>query len=225
MFKDGFSAQTFFRVPDFVFIDAFKGFDELDSSYIITVLIAYIPVAFVTFAEHIADHKNLSSVIGKDLLKDPGLPATLLGDGVGSIVGAFFGGCPNTTYGESVACVAITKNASIITIFCAAIGCMLFSFVSVFVAFVSSIPPCVMGGVCVALYGFISVSGFKMFKHVDLDKSRNLFVASVILVTGIGGLELSFGKVTVTNIALALILGILTNLMLSREKQDDQDQT
>lgn len=225
MFKDGFSAQTFFRVPDFVFIDAFKGFDELDSSYIITVLIAYIPVAFVTFAEHIADHKNLSSVIGKDLLKDPGLPATLLGDGVGSIVGAFFGGCPNTTYGESVACVAITKNASIITIFCAAIGCMLFSFVSVFVAFVSSIPPCVMGGVCVALYGFISVSGFKMFKHVDLDKSRNLFVASVILVTGIGGLELSFGKVTVTNIALALILGILTNLMLSREKQDEQDQT
>ena len=102
---------------------------------------------------------------------------------------------------------------------------MLFSFVSVFVAFVSSIPPCVMGGVCVALYGFISVSGFKMFKHVDLDKSRNLFVASVILVTGIGGLELSFGKVTVTNIALALILGILTNLMLSREKQDDQYQT
>ena len=218
MYSNGFSLATFFKAPDLTFIKAFEGFEQIDISYVCSILIAYIPVAFVTFAEHIADHKNLSSVIGRDLLKEPGLSATLLGDGVGSAVGAFFGGCPNTTYGESVACVAITKNASVITIFAAAIGCILLSFISPFIAFISSIPPCVMGGVCIALYGFISVSGFKMFRHVDLDVNRNLFVASVILITGIGGLSISFGEVTVTNVAVALILGILTNLMLSKEK-------
>ena len=111
-----------------------------------------------------------------------------------------------------------------ITIFAAAIGCILLSFISPFIAFISSIPPCVMGGVCIALYGFISVSGFKMFRHVDLDVNRNLFVASVILITGIGGLSISFGEVTVTNVAVALILGILTNLMLSKEKAPVKEQ-
>ena len=84
------------------------------------------PVALVVFAEHVADHKNLSSIIDHDLLEEPGLTRTLLGDGVGSIAGALFGGCPNTTYGESVACVAITGNASVVTIFAAAIGCIAF---------------------------------------------------------------------------------------------------
>lgn len=95
-------------------------------------------------AEHIADHKNISSIIGKDLLKDPGLSRTLLGDGVGSMAGALLGGCPNTTYGESVACVAITRNASVVTILATAILAMLVSFFSPFVAFVNSIPGCVM---------------------------------------------------------------------------------
>ena len=215
MFSSGVSLSTFLSVPDFTFVEAVKGFDEVSASYILTILIAYIPVAFVVFAEHIADHKNLSSVIGRDLLKDPGLSSTLLGDGIGSIAGALFGGCPNTTYGESVACVAITGNASVITIAAAAVGCLLFSFITPFVAFIASIPPCVMGGVCIALYGFIAVSGLKMFKHVDLDDNKNLFVASVILITGIGGLSISFGDVKITNIAVALLLGILTNIMLS----------
>ena len=156
---------------------------------------AYIPVAFVVFAEHIADHKNISSIIERDLLDKPGLHRTLLGDGVGSIAGAFFGGCPNTTYGESVACVAITRNASVITIFFAAVGAMLISFISPFVAFVNSIPSCVMGGVCMALYGFIAVSGLKMIKDIDLNQNKNLFVVSVILIAGIGGLKLTFGQV------------------------------
>ena len=224
MLKDGVTLSTFLKLPDFTFVEASKGAGSIKASYVFTVLIAYIPVAFVVFAEHIADHKNLSSVIEKDLLKDPGLSATLLGDGVGSAVGAFFGGCPNTTYGESVACVAITGNASVLSIITAAVGCIIFSFITPFVAFISSIPPCVMGGVCVALYGFISVSGLKMFQHVDLEQNRNLFVASVILVTGIGGLSISFGKVTVTNVAVALILGILTNLMLSREKPAKEEE-
>jgi len=203
-------------LPEFTFITAFKGIREIDGAYIGTIAAAYIPVAFVVFAEHIADHKNLSSIIEQDLLENPGLHRTLLGDGIGSIAGAIFGGCPNTTYGESVGCVAITKNASVATIIAAAIGALLISFVSPFVAFVNTIPSCVMGGVCMALYGFIAVSGLKMIKNVDLDKNKNLFVVSVILIAGIGGLSLSFGQVTITNIATALILGILTNLLLNR---------
>ncbi len=220
MFSDGLSVKTFFSVPDLVFVSAFKGSGELSASYLLTILVAYVPVALVCFAEHVADHKNLSSVIGRDLLEDPGLPSTLMGDGVGSIAGAFFGGCPNTTYGESVGCVAITRNASVVTILAAAVGCVIFSFITPFVALIASIPSCVMGGVCIALYGFIAVSGLKMLKAVDLDDNRNLFTASVILIAGIGGLSISFGSVTITEIAAALILGILTNIMLSKKAKN-----
>ena len=137
------------------------------------------------------------------------------------MVGAFFGGCPNTTYGESVACVAITRNASVVTIVAAAIGAIFVSLVNPFVAFVNSIPACVMGGVCMALYGFIAVSGLKMVQKVDLNLGKNLFVVSVILIAGIGGLTLNFGKVTLTSIACALILGIIVNIILSKEKVEE----
>ena len=178
----------------------------------------------MVFAEHIADHKNISSIIEKDLLEEPGLHRTLLGDGVGSMVGAFFGGCPNTTYGESIGCVAITGNASVCTIATAAVEAMIIAFLSPFVAFVNSIPSCVMGGVCMALYGFIAVSGLKMVQDVDLGKNRNLFVVSVILISGIGGLQITIGKITITTIAVALILGILTNLLLHK-KDKNTDET
>ncbi len=216
----GVSLSTFVSVPDFTFLTAFKGLGELNGSYIATLAVAYVPVAFVVFAEHIADHKNISSIIEKDLLEEPGLHRTLLGDGIGSMVGSIFGGCPNTTYGESVGCVAITRNASVLTIMTAAILAIVISFISPFIAFVNSIPSCVMGGVCMALYGFIAVSGLKMFKHIDLEDNRNLFVASVILIAGIGGLTLTFGKVTLTPVACALILGIITNLILSRKNNN-----
>lgn len=218
-----FEGMTFFTLPDFTFLTAMKGVKEIDASYIGTLAVAYLPVAFVVFAEHIADHKNISSIIERDLLKEPGLDKTLLGDGVGSMVGAIFGGCPNTTYGESVACVAITKNASVATIRAAAIGAMLISFFSPFVAFVDSIPACVMGGVCMALYGFIAVSGLKMIQSIDLEDNRNLFTVSVILIAGIGGLTLNFGKITITAVACALILGILTNLALGKKQQAQEN--
>ena len=211
--------STFFAVPSFTFVKAFGAFGELSGQYIGTIAAAYIPVAFVVFAEHIADHKNISTIIEKDLLEDPGLARTLLGDGVGSMAGALFGGCPNTTYGESVACVAITGNASVATIITAAIGALLIAFLSPFVAIVDSIPPCVMGGICIALYGFISVSGLKMIKNVDLEQNRNLFVVSTIFICGIGGLTLNFGQITITAIATALILGIIVNNMLSKADQ------
>lgn len=222
LFSDGITINSFFTLPEFTAFTAVKGLGELNASYITSIFVAYVPVAFVVFAEHIADHKNISSIIEKDLLEDPGLSRTLLGDGVGSIVGSIFGGCPNTTYGESVGCVAITKNASVYTIITAAILAMLISFVSPFVGFVNSIPSCVMGGVCMALYGFIAVSGLKMVQKVDLEDNRNLFVVSSILIAGIGGLTVTFGKVTITSVACALILGILVNIILSKKKPENQ---
>ena len=214
-----FSGMKIFSVPSFTFLKAAKGFSEVDGSYIASVAMAYVPVAFVVFAEHIADHKNISSIIEKDLLQDPGLHRTLLGDGVGSIAGAFFGGCPNTTYGESIGCVAITGNASVVTILTTAIICVLISFLDPFVLFLGSIPNCVMGGVCIALYGFIAVSGLKMVQKVNLEDNHNLFVVSTILITGIGGLALNFGKITITAIATALILGIIANVVLGKKKK------
>ena len=210
-------------IPDFTFLNAAKGLSAIDGKYIATIAVAYIPVAFVVFAEHIADHKNLSSIIDKDLLEDPGLHRTLLGDGIGSMVGAIFGGCPNTTYGESVGCVAITGNASVITIFATAILAIIVSFFGPFVTFLATIPSCVMGGVCITLYGFIAVSGLKMLQKVDLGQNKNLFVVSVILIAGIGGMTLKIGQVTITEIAGALILGIITNLILSRKKDEAED--
>ena len=106
----------------------------------------------------------------------------------------------------------------------AAVGAILISFITPFVAFVDSIPPCVMGGVCMALYGFIAVSGLKMIQKVDLEDNANLFTVSVILIAGIGGLTLSFGKVTITSIACALILGIITNIVLNKFKKKKEEK-
>ncbi len=216
--------------PDFAFLKAFKGgYSAGDAgsvgAYIGTIAVAYIPVAFVVFAEHIADHKNISSIIESDLLKDPGLSRTLLGDGIGSVAGAFFGGCPNTTYGESVGCVAISGNASVITILVTAGLAIVSSFIAPFVTFLATIPSCVMGGVCIALYGFIAVSGLKMIQPVDLGENKNLFVVSVILIAGVGGMCINIGSVTVTEVACALILGIIVNLIVNitgRKKNKDK---
>ena len=228
-FKDlvanGVTLATFIKIPEFTFIEAIGGFKDFDLSYLATVAVAYIPVAFVVFAEHVADHKNLSSIIDKDLLKEPGLHRTLLGDGVGSIAGAFFGGCPNTTYGESVGCVAITRNASVVTITTTATISILISFLSPFVALLDTIPACViMGGVCIALYGFIAVSGLKMIQRVNLEDNANLFTVAVILITGIGGLAFNIlDKITITPVACALILGIIVNVVLNiKKKKDDK---
>ena len=205
--------------PNFTFVEAFKGVAEIDAKFIATVAVAYLPVAFVVFAEHIADHKNLSTIVNQDLLEDPGLHRTLLGDGVGSMVGAFFGGCPNTTYGESVGCVAITGNASVVTITTTAIIAILASFFAPFVTLLATIPSCVMGGVCITLYGFIAVSGLKMIQQVDLGENKNVFVVSIILITGIGGMVIKIGAVTLTAVACSLILGIITNIVLSRKRK------
>ena len=214
--------DTIFGWPQFSFVNAADGLDNITGTYILSIFFAYAPVAFVVFAEHLADHKNLSTIIGRDLTKDPGLHRTLMGDGIGSMVGAFFGGCPNTTYGESIGCVAITGNASVITISTAAILAIIVSFIKPLMVILDSIPACVMGGVCMTLYGFIAVSGLKMLQPVDLNKNSNLFTASVILIAGVGGLSLSFatgfGDITITTVACALILGIITNLITNKKE-------
>ena len=202
----------------------------LDAGSIAEVVIAFLPVALVVFAEHIADHKNLSSIIDKDLITDPGLERTLLGDGVGSIAGTVFGVCPNTTYGESVGCVAITRNASVATITTTAFMCIVLSFISPVMTLLQTIPKCVMGGVCLTLYGFIAVSGLRMFKDIDLGDNRNMFTVSSILIAGIGGLAIQIPyevlangavskTVQVTSIATALILGIVTNFILKKVEE------
>ena len=187
---------------------------------VVSILIAFAPVALVTFAEHVADHKNISTIIERDLLEDPGLDRTLLGDGLGSIGGSLMGGCPNTSYGESVGCVAITRNASIFTIMTTAILCIVLAFFYPVMAFIYSIPACIVGGISIALYGFIAVSGLRMFRNVDLDNTKNLYVVASIFVPGIGGLYLQFGEIQITSIACALILGIIVNTILKPDKAE-----
>ena len=229
---------AFLNYPDFALIEGIKeiidgeaaidGATLLNGHGVAEVALAFIPVALVVFAEHIADHKNLSSIINRDLVEgEPGLKRTLLGDGVGSIAGTVLGICPNTTYGESVGCVAITGNASVRTIFVTACMCIVLSFLSPVMALLQTIPSAVMGGVCLTLYGFIAVSGLKMFKDIDLGENKNLFVVSAILISGIGGLAVQIpyavaddGEVTkyitITSIATALILGIVTYAVLNK---------
>ena len=208
-------------IPKLSFVEAIKELtgsvgtiETFNLTAVLNIFVAFAPVALVIFAEHVADHKNISSIIDQDLLENPGLDKTLLGDGVGSMAGAFFGGCPNTTYGESIGCVAITGNASVYTIFTTAIMCIVLAFIYPVMLFIESIPGCVVGGICIALYGFIAVSGLRMFKNVDLDDSKNLFIVAAILVTGLGGIQLKIGPVTISSIACALILGIVVNLLL-----------
>ncbi|MBR0464800.1 MAG: uracil-xanthine permease [Clostridia bacterium] len=222
------------KAPRFTFLGIFGVYDAAITesgadvariagfSDVLNVFILFAPVAFVTLAEHIADHKNLGSIINRDLITNPGLDKTLIGDGVGSIVGSFFGGCPNTTYGESVGCVAITGNASVSTIVIAAIYCIVLSFFGPFTAFVNSIPTCITGGVCIALYGFIAVSGLKMLQPVNLGENRNLFVVAAIQVCGIGGLSIKLGNVTIEPIAAALIMGIIVNVLFNKESRTEK---
>ena len=222
-----FGNMTIFSVPKFTFIQAItqhpEGLLPINAAALGNIALAFVPIAVVELAQHVGDHKNLGSIIDADLITDPGLDRTLVGDGVGSAIGAFFGGAANTTYGESIACVAITGNASTNTISLAAVMCMILSFCGPFVTIINTIPKCVMGGACIALYGFIAVSGLKMIQQVDLNDNKNLYPVSAILVCGLGGLTLNFGFNPVTGgallqlsaLATALLIGLITKKLVS----------
>ena len=216
-----FSLKSIVSVPGLYIIRGIQTQGEylpLNGTAIANLILIYAPIAVVELAQHVGDHKNLGNIIGRDLITDPGLDKTLLGDGIGSIVGTVFGSCANTTYGESIGCLAITGNASTYTIRTAALGCMILSFFTPFVALINSIPKCVMGGACVALYGLIAVSGLQLLSKVDLGDNRNLYVVSAILVCGIGGLSFNFGHnaatggslISLTALAASLIVGLIT---------------
>ena len=201
----------------------------IDATAVINLILVFAPLSVVLMCEHIGDHKNVSNIIGKDLITDPGLDKTLLGDGVGSFFGTIFGCCANTTYGESVACVAITGNASVSTLKYTATGCILLSFFTPFITFINSIPKCVMGGACVALYGFIAASGLQLLAKVDLGDNKNLYPVASIFVCGIGGLVLNFGHnpatggslISITSLAVAMIVGIITRKICGSGKERD----
>ena len=210
---------SFLDVPDFIFL---KDFSAFDPSQLPQILLLFAPVALVTVCEHIGDHKNLSNIINKDLLKEPGLTKTLIGDGVATAISGCICGAANTTYGENVAVIGVSKVASVGVIILAAIVTVFLGFVRPLMCVVETIPACITGGVSLILYGFIASSGVKMLinNRIDFGNTKNIFVASVILVAGIGGLKFAVGSITITSTAVAMILGIVLNLILKDKESD-----
>ncbi len=214
---------SFFSMPSFVvpFLNYAPNF---------SALLTIVPISLVTIAEHIGDHTALSTIIGKNLLKDPGLDRTLLGDGLATFVAGFLGGPANTTYGENTSVVGMTKVASVWVIGLAAVIAICLGFLGKFTALVSTIPDAVLGGVSLLLYGFISVNGLKVLieNKIDFGKSKNIVVASTMLVLGLGGAAISIIhgdlSVTISGMSLAAIIGILLNLLLPDEKEEESNE-
>lgn len=208
----------------FLSIPAFKlPFKDYDISFVAILTIA--PIALVTMCEHIGDHTSLGNIIGKDLIKDPGLDRTLLGDGVATFVAGFIGGPANTTYGENTSVVGLTKVASVKVIGLAAIFSIILGFFGKFTALVSTIPGAVLGGVSLLLYGFIAVNGLKVLikNQVNFEDSKNVIVASSMLVLGLGGAAISIVSgdlsITISGMSLASIVGIILNLVLPEDRE------
>lgn len=213
----GITSSKFFSLPSFYI--PFVHY-KLNFGAILTI----VPLALVTIAEHIGDHKVLSSIIDKDLIEDPGLDRTLMGDGVATFAAGLIGGPANTTYGENTSVVGMTKVASVWVTGLAAIIAIIFGFLGNLTAVISSIPSPVLGGVAILLYGFISVNGLKILiqNQVDFGNTKNVIVASTMLVLGLGGAALSIitknVSVSISGMSLAAIVGILLNLLIPEEK-------
>ncbi len=192
-----------------------------------SAILTIAPIALVTIAEHIGDHTALSAIMNRDLLKDPGLDRTLLGDGIATFVAGAIGGPANTTYGENTSVVGMTKVASVWVIGLAAVIAIVLGFFTKFTALISTIPNAVLGGVSLLLYGFISVNGLKVLiqNQVDFNNTKNVIVASAMLVLGLGGATISIVSgdlaVTISGMSLAAIVGIILNLCLPTEKSEE----
>ena len=210
---------SWFQLPKFVI--PFKDY-SLNFAAILTIA----PVALVTLCEHIGDHTSLSNIIGKDLIKDPGLDKTLLGDGIATFVAGFIGGPANTTYGENTSVVGMTKVASTRVIGLAAIFAIVISFLGKLTALISTIPNAVLGGVSLLLYGFIAVNGLKVLikNQTNFDDSKNVIVASSMLVLGLGGAAISIINgdlsITISGMSLASVVGIILNLLLPSDVEE-----
>ena len=210
-----------FQLPKFVI--PFK-----DYGINFTALLTIVPVALVTLCEHIGDHKSLSNIINKNLLEDPGLDRTLLGDGIATFAAGALGGPANTTYGENTSVVGMTKVASVKVIRLAAIFAILISFLGKFTALVGTIPNAVLGGVSLLLYGFIAVNGLKVLikNQVNFEDPKNVIVASSMLVLGLGGAAIAIVSgdlsITISGMSLASIVGIILNLVLPGDINNEE---
>ena len=217
--------QAFLDYPKFLFLQGAES-QPLSWSGVAQAAMLFIPVSLVTVCEHIGDHENMSGVIQKNLLEEPGLDRTLIGDGVATALSGGLCGAANTTYGENVAVVGVSKVASTKVIALACVIAILLGFISPLMAIVQTIPGCICGGVSLVLYGFIASSGVKilMANKIDMGNTKSIFVASSILVAGIGGLAINFaiGDVafSISSTAVAMILGIVMNLILRDKKED-----
>lgn len=218
------SPKEWFKLPELMILgnadkELFAGISMYKFS--LSAAISVIPLAFVTICEHIGDHEVLGNITHKDYLENPGLHRTLLGDGIATMFAGLIGGPANTSYGENTSVVGISKIGSVYVTGGAAIIAILLSFCNIFTTFISSIPTAVMGGTCLILYGFIASNGLKTLfdAKVDMTKTRNLIIVSVMLVIGLGGAEIKLNDVSsFTGMALAAIFGIILNLILPNEK-------
>ena len=202
---------AWFALPDFLIPGV-----HYDFSITATILLAMVPVVIVTISEHIGHQLVLGKVVNRNYVKDPGLHRSLLGDGLGTIASALIGGPPKTTYGENIGVLAITRVYSVYVIFGAAIAAIIISFLGKVMAIISTIPVAVLGGISILLFGIIASSGLRMFvdSRVDFGNNRNMVIASVILVIGIGGAKIEFGSLVISGMALAAMIGVALNLIL-----------
>lgn len=210
---------NWFALPDFYLPFETETFNSFNL-YFGPETWAMAPLVLVTAAEHIGDHAVLSEVCGKDFIKEPGLMRTLMGDGVATTISALFGGPANTTYGENVGVIGMTRIASVSVVRNAAILAIMLSFLGKFTALISTIPNAVLGGMSIILYGVIASSGLKVMieDRVDFNESRNLIIASAMLVIGLGGAVLDLSIITLSGTVLSAIVGMILNLILPPEQ-------
>ena len=212
-FSEVFSGVSAFVIPDFRVVGTY----HVD----LTSVLVFIPIAFVTIAEHIGNHTVLGQVIGRDLIKDPGLHNTLLGAGVATFVSAALGGPANTTYGENTGVVAMTKVASVWVTGLAAVFAILLGFLGYVQVFILSIPPGVLGGMAIVLYALIAGNGVKVLieERVNLSNMKNLVIVGAMLVIGLGQAAINLGpSVSLSGMSLAALVGIILNVILKPNK-------
>lgn len=211
-----FKGVRLIQIPDFTFLHL----NAFNWALLPQVLLLFLPLSLVTFSEHTSDHKALSAVINKDLTQEPGLGNTLIGDGVATLFGCFFAGLPNTSYGESVGTTGFSRICSKYVITLAAIIMGIAAFFGPLQAFLVSIPSCIFGGCAAVLYGYITLSGIRTIKDndIDLNNNKNIIILAAVLTLGVSGAVCNFGIVSIGTTALAMIVGIILNLVLKEEK-------
>lgn len=209
---NAFKGVRLIQVPDFTFLHL----NHFNWTLLPQVLLLFLPLSLVTFSEHTSDHKALSAVINKDLTQEPGLGNTLIGDGVATLFGCFFAGLPNTSYGESVGTTGFSRICSKYVITLAAVIMGIAAFFGPLQAFLVSIPSCIFGGCAAVLYGYITLSGIRTIKDndIDLNNNKNIIILAAVLTLGVSGAVCNFGVVSIGTTALAMLIGIILNLIL-----------